>query len=163
MAELKEEDLNFSQPLFSNPVVMTYVEAKSTSSSTVVTLSTSGAVSASEQRRESATQKSKPTEADFGDRLRASMASRNQALQQSEITTQTEASMEKYRSRAQLGGESARSSTTQASSKSGLGGPIQVAKQLQEAAAVKKAGAPSQAKKKMESPPSSEDDFCASG
>ncbi len=77
---------------------------------------------ASDQRKEAGTLKPSRPETDYKDRLRAVIASRNDALQQSEITTQTEAAMEQYRTRAQLGRSTASASTTQSSSKSGGGG-----------------------------------------
>ena len=105
-AELKEEESRSSQPVFNNPVVATHAEAIFTSSSTLVISSTSTANVANkigdgigtEKRKESAIEKQPVgSETDFGDRLRASMASRNEALQQSEITVKTETAMVEYR------------------------------------------------------------------
>ena len=95
-AQLKdEEDCNSSQPVFYNPVV-THIEAKSTSSTTVVMSSTSAAVPASLGL---APQIQPRTESDFGSRLRTGMASRNELLGQSEITGQTDSAMATYRAK----------------------------------------------------------------
>ncbi len=97
-AELKEQEPNSSQPVFYNPVVTAHIEAKSTSSSTVMISSTSAAVTANKvedvigpDKRKAAvpTKPQSRPEQDFGARLRANMANRNEALQQSEITTKT--------------------------------------------------------------------------
>jgi hypothetical protein len=107
-AELKEQEPNSSQPVFYNPVVTSHIEATSTSSSTVIMSSTSAAVTANkvgddigpDKCKEAVPTKpqSRPDE-DFGARLRASMANRNEALQQSEITVKTEAAMSQHRAR----------------------------------------------------------------
>jgi len=94
-----EEDCNSSQPVYYNPVV-THIEAKSTSSTTVVVSSTSATVPPTMGR---ALQIQPRTETEFGSRLRAVMAIRNDALGQSEITAKTEEAMTPYRSRLQDG------------------------------------------------------------
>ena len=106
-AELNEESLNSSQPVFYNPVITTHIEAKSTSS-TVVISSTMAAVADNmigdvfgpDKLKEPAPQKPPArSEADFGAHLWTSMANRNEALQQSEITAKTEAAIAQYRAR----------------------------------------------------------------
>ena len=124
-AELREDDCKSSQPVFFNPVVTTQMEAKSTSSSTIVISSTSysgtakkkGDGMASDKRNEDAIQKvSARAETDFGERMRTSMARRNEALQQTEITAKTEAAMALHRGRMQSEGKSSGiTATTQAS------------------------------------------------
>jgi len=159
-----------SQPVFYNPVV-THMEAKSTSSTTVVISSAGGAVAATMGL---APQRQPRTEDDFGRRLRATMATRNEALGQSEITANTEAAMEIYRAtRIQDAKPSRATSTPQTSvgppkakgsialPMSGSGGPIAVAKDVTATAQVKESAVPQvQKKKKVEpSPPSSDDDL----
>jgi hypothetical protein len=159
-----------SQPVFYNPVV-TQMEAKSTSSTTVVISSTSGAVPATMGL---APQRQPRTEDDFGSRLRATMAARNEALGQSEITAKSEEAMKSYRAtRIQDGKPSGATSTPQTSVQppkakgsiappmSGPGGPIAVAKNVAATAAqVKESAIPQvQKKKKAEpSPPSSDEE-----
>ncbi len=152
-AEAKtQEDMESSQPVFYNPVV-TQMEAKSTSSTTVVISSTSGAVPATMVL---APQRQPRTEDDFGSRLRATMAARNEALGQSEITAKSEEAMRSYRAtRIQDGKPSGATSTPQTSVQppkakgsiappmSGPGGPIAVAKNVAATAAqVKKSAIP---------------------
>ena len=101
------------------------------------------------------------------------MASRNDALGQSEITAKTEEAMTRNRSRLQDGKSSGITATPQATVQgpkgkvslaqptSGHGGPIAVAKQLQASAAHAKDVALPQVKKKKKkepSPPSSDED-----
>jgi hypothetical protein len=104
---------------------------------------------------------------DFGERLRSTMSRRNEALRQPEITAKTEEAMAEYRNRIQDGiaaipkaavkGTDVKGSA--AAPMKGHGGPIQVAKQLQAAEALKKEKAPPQVvDKKIPSPPSSDDD-----
>ncbi len=181
-AELKEEESKSSQPVFYNPIVATHIEAKSTLSSTLVMSSTSAANVVNktsygvgtEKRKESAIEKQPGrTDTDFGERLRASMASRNEALQQSEITVKTEAAMADHRGRFQSNGKhSGNAATLQASTLapkskgsmappiSGPQGTVQVAKQLQGIAAQGKRNAPTQVttKKSVEKSSSSSDE-----
>jgi hypothetical protein len=176
-AELKEEESTSSQPVFYNPIVTTHIEAKSTLSSTLVMSSTSAANVANkmsygvgtEKRKQSATEKqSVRTDTDFGERLRASMASRNEALQQSEITVQTEAALADHRGRFHSGNAATlQASTLAPKSKgsmappiSGHQGSVQVAKQLQGIAAQGKGNAPTQVttKKTVEKSSSSSDE-----
>jgi hypothetical protein len=112
---LREDDFKLSQPVFFNPVVTTQMEAKSTSSSPIVISSTSYSGTAkkksdgmaSDKRNEDAIQKvSARAETDFGERLRTNMARRNEALQQTEITAQTETAMAFHRGRMQSEGKS---------------------------------------------------------
>jgi len=95
------------------------------------------------------------------------MSRRNEALRQPEITAKTEEAMAEYRNRVQDGiaaipkaavkGTDVKGSTTVPIM--GNGGPIQVAKQLQAADALKKGKAPPQVEyKKKPSPPCSDED-----
>jgi hypothetical protein len=131
LTEFRSQEPEFSQPFFSNPVVHTHFEEKSTSSSTVVMSSISAAVPVANTNN-------------FGERLRAGMASRNESLGQSEITAKTEAAMANHRARIQNVAPVARGTSTQQATVpvskgkgnveptiSGKGGPIAVAKQLQ--------------------------------
>jgi len=166
-AELQDrEDCNSSQPVFHNPVV-THIEAKSTSSTTVVVSSTSAAVPAAIGL---APQIRPRTETDFGNRLRAGMASRNAALQQSEITAQTEEAMTRYRSRTQDGNSAPNPQASVEVPKGGgslarpqsvQGRPIAISKGLQASVAQAKGKAQPQVQKKKQmepSPPSSDVD-----
>jgi len=102
------------------------------------------------------------TETDFGKSLRETMAKRNEALQQPEITAQTEAAMAKYRTRIQAGGRSGGvAATPQASIPSlkskgsmippslGQGGTEQVAKELQAVSSPAKVNGPSDVVKEI--------------
>jgi hypothetical protein len=140
------------------------METTSTSSSTVVLSSTSAAVPSIAAPGK---QKPIPSENDFEERLRSTMSRRNEALRQPEITAKTEEEMAKYRNRIQDGiaaipkvavkGTDVKGSTTVPIK--GHGGPIQVAKQLQAADALKKGKGPPQVEsKKKSSPPSSDED-----
>jgi len=86
LAELRNQEADSSQPIFSNSVVHTHFEERSTSSSTVLKSSNYAEVPVANIDN-------------FGERLRAGMASRNESLGQSEITTKTEAAMADYRAR----------------------------------------------------------------
>ena len=170
-AELRDEDIVSSQPIFYNPVVSTHIEAKATSFSTVVISSSSAAIPANniydgvgvEKRKEPGQKQPVRTETDFGERLRAGMASRNEALQQTDITAKTAEAMAQYHARIHSNGRSSMVGVTSQASVQmpknngsmappllGFGGPIQAAKQLQSFAAQAKGSAPTQLLKTKE-------------
>jgi hypothetical protein len=153
-AELRNQEADSSQPIFSNSVVHTHFEERSTSSSTVLKSSNYAEVPVGNIDN-------------FGERLRAGMASRNESLGQSEITAKTEAAMAEYRARrgtpTQLATVPVSKGNGNVESKiAGKGGPIVVAKQLQATAAQAKDIVPTKDQKKPKkesSPPSSDDDL----
>ncbi len=106
LAQVTEDSLTPSQPIFYNPVTTSHVEHQSTSSTSYFSTLAPVVVNngeginrlVSDHRQVSGPSKKPRTESDFGERLRNGMATHNEALQQSEITTKTEEAMTRHRS-----------------------------------------------------------------